>query len=132
MRLLRAEVSTCAPHRPIGADRSFRIRRKVMTDTPAEPRFTWVDVEQWADHGLIRSDQVQAIRAHVARVSSPTPPAADSHTMDLTVRPVITERRAGLNLVTVRSDPTKYRQSALTSPECPARPRRLQTPTPWI
>src|SRR5215207_5737971 len=49
----------------------------------------------------IGSDQVQAIRAHVARVSSPTPPAADSHTMDLTVRPVITERRAGLNLVTV-------------------------------
>jgi hypothetical protein len=72
-----------------------------MTDTPAEPRFTWVDVEQWADHGLIRSDQVQAIRAHVARVSGLTPPAADSHTMDLTVRPVITERRAGLNLVTV-------------------------------
>src|SRR5215203_1545203 len=101
MRLLRAEVSTCAPHRPIGADRSFRIRRKVMTDTPAEPRFTWVDVEQWADHGLIRSDQVQAIRAHVARVSGLTPPAADSHTMDLTVQPVITERRAGLNLVTV-------------------------------
>jgi hypothetical protein len=72
-----------------------------MTDTPPEPRFTWADLEQWADHGLIRPDQLTAIRAHVARVSGPTLPAAHARTLDLTARPVSTERRPGLNLVTI-------------------------------
>ena len=72
-----------------------------MTDTPPETRFTWGDVEQWADHGLIRPDQVTAIRAHVAGLSDPTPPAAHSRAVDITPRPVGNEIRAGLNLVTI-------------------------------
>jgi hypothetical protein len=58
-------------------------------------------VEQWADHGLIRPDQVTAIRAHVAGLSDPIPPAAHSRAVDITPRPVGNEIRAGLNLVTI-------------------------------
>src|SRR5687767_15980144 len=71
-----------------------------MTDTPPEPRFTWGDVEQWADHGLIRPDQVTASRAHVAGVSGPTP-AEHPRAVDIAPRPVSKEHRVGLNLVTI-------------------------------
>ena len=64
-----------------------------MTDTPPDPRFTWVDVEQWADHGLIRPDQVTAIRTHVAGLSGPTPSAAHPRAMEITPRTIV--RRPG-------------------------------------
>lgn len=72
-----------------------------MTDMPPEPRFTWVDLEQWVDHGLIRPDQLTAIRAYVAGVPSPITPAADPRAVEITPRPVRKEYRAGLNLVTI-------------------------------
>src|SRR5829696_4511481 len=81
--------------------RLIRIGRNAMTDTPPEPRFTWVDVEQWADNGLIRPDQLTAIRAHVAGESGPTPSAEHPRAVDVTAQPVGKERLAGLNLVTI-------------------------------
>ena len=72
-----------------------------MTDTPQEPRFTWGDVEQWADHGLIRPDQVTAIRDYVAGGYAPARPATHPGAVDITPRPVHKEHRAGLNLVTI-------------------------------
>ena len=72
-----------------------------MTDTPPEPRFTWVDVEQWADNGLIRPDQLTAIRAHVAGESGPTPSAEHPRAVDITPRALSKEHRVGLNLVTI-------------------------------
>jgi len=72
-----------------------------MTDTPPEPRFTWVDVEQWADNGLIRPDQLTAIRAHVAGESGPTPSAEHTRAVDITPRALSKEHRVGLNLVTI-------------------------------
>jgi hypothetical protein len=72
-----------------------------MTDMPAEPRFTWVDMEHWVDRGLIRPDQMQAIRTHVAGESVPTPPADHPRNVDITPRARRPERRAGLNLVTI-------------------------------
>ena len=72
-----------------------------MGTTSPEPRFTWADLEQWADHGLIRFDQVTAIRAHVAGESGPTPPAGHPRATDISDRLVSKESRAGLNLVTI-------------------------------
>src|SRR5829696_201929 len=81
--------------------RLIRIGRNAMTDTRQEPRFTWVDVEQWADHGLIRPDQLTAIRAHVAGAPGPITPASDPRAGEIAPRPVREEHRAGLNLVTI-------------------------------
>jgi len=72
-----------------------------MASSTSEPRFTWADLEQWADHGLIRFDQVTAIRAHVAGESGPTPPAGHPRATDISDRLVSKESRAGLNLVTI-------------------------------
>jgi hypothetical protein len=64
-----------------------------MSHTPADPRFTWADLEHWTGLGLLRPEQLTAIRAHLteeqaARVAAA--PAATGQTP-----------RAGLNLVTV-------------------------------
>src|SRR5829696_7941282 len=81
--------------------RLIRIGRNAMTVTPPDAHFTWVDVEQWADHSLIRPDQLTAIRAYVAGASGATPPVEHPRAVDITPRVVSKEHRAGLNLVTI-------------------------------
>jgi hypothetical protein len=53
-------------------------------------RFTWTDLNQWIEIGLIRQGQALAIRRHVAALGSVEQQA-----------PTGTEQRAGLNFVTV-------------------------------
>jgi hypothetical protein len=72
-----------------------------MASPTPEPRFTWDDLERWADQGLIRPDQVQAIRDHFAGRSGPPLPAGHPRAPGITDRPVSKESRAGLNLVTI-------------------------------
>jgi hypothetical protein len=64
-----------------------------MTHAPTDPRFTWADLEHWTGLGLLRPEQLTAIRAHltedqVSRVQLASASASR-------------ERPAGLNLVTV-------------------------------
>ena len=72
-----------------------------MTPNPLEPHFTWTDLERWVDDGLIRPDQLQAIRAHVAGVSSPIPSGGRPDATHVASQPAGKEHRAGLNLVTI-------------------------------
>lgn len=62
-----------------------------MANSSPGPSFTWDDLEQWAAAGMIRHDQLDAIRA---RLSAPSLPSEGE-------RPAVREHRAGLNLTTV-------------------------------
>jgi hypothetical protein len=61
-----------------------------MTSNTHGPQFTWADIEQWTEQGLIAPEQADAIRRHVEAVG----PAVEQ----VQAGP---EQRRGLNLVTV-------------------------------
>jgi hypothetical protein len=66
----------------------------MATDAP-EPRFTWADLEGWAARGLIRHDQLAAIRDALSAA-----PLAVAAPVEGAPR-VRREREAGFNLVTI-------------------------------
>ena len=64
-----------------------------MVHNAADPRFTWADLEQWTGLGLLRPEQLTAIREHLAAARDARVNASPATTSP--------EQRAGLDLVTV-------------------------------
>lgn len=64
-----------------------------MTHAPSDPRFTWTDLEQWTGLGILRPEQLTAIRAHLSE--------EQESRMRSTPASASRERPAGFNLVTV-------------------------------
>lgn len=65
-------------------------------------QLTWADVERWATQGLIRPDQLEAIRVHVASAPGDLPESPIAPTPPTRQRAAARkERPAGLNMVTV-------------------------------
>src|SRR5687768_2493216 len=75
--------------------RSARIGQETaaMTHNAADPRFTWADLERWTGLGLLRPEQLTAIREHLAEQHDARPGMAPP--------PVGPEPRARFDLVTV-------------------------------
>lgn len=68
---------------------------------PPDTPFTWADVEQWVERGLIQPGQLEAIRAHLAETPRPAT-VTEPGRPDLAPRsPVSATKDTGLNLVTV-------------------------------
>lgn len=71
-----------------------------MADGAPERRFAWADLEAWAERGLIRRDQLEAIRATLATSGAEATVAAEPGAG----RPTLDrqrEREAGFHLVSV-------------------------------
>ena len=66
-----------------------------MTHASSDLRLTWADLEEWTGLGILRPEQLTAIRAHLAKERDPRPEA------DPVPAPASRERQDGLNLVTV-------------------------------
>jgi hypothetical protein len=64
-----------------------------MTHASSDLRFTWADLEEWTGLGILRPEQLTAIRAHLAEERDPRPEADPARASR--------ERQDGLNLVTV-------------------------------
>lgn len=64
-----------------------------MTHAPTDPRFTWADLEQWTGLGLLRPEQLTAIREHLD--------AEDDARPWPELVPPSPERRARFDLITV-------------------------------